>query len=260
MMEMLDAALSHQKSLLVVSCNCNCLGGIRTCPVKKIIICFFCLLWDIGRSVRVYFFDEFDLILTSDWYLWICDEFEKFDHDQFINYKFEVGNGCWFGQCVGMESHHRGSILPSWGFPKLSVLPSNSRSRGINSRSDCGSFGETEVHLRRRCQQHANYPNNARSSLKNKARFPTVDSKREEVTQVIAARNDPEGILRDWFSHVTERGIHPGQQRMSVVDIISHPFRRRNRERLLVEQNMFQNGDFHYLGMGRGCLNTYVDN
>lgn len=92
---------------------------------------------------------------------------------------------------------------------------------------------------------------------KRETRFPNVDHQRFEVKRVIAAGIDLDEVLRDWFSHVTQRGIHPGHERISAVDIIPHEFRRKNRERKLVEDHMFWNDDFDYLGNGRGCFNTY---
>lgn len=49
--------------------------------------------------------------------------------------------------------------------------------------------------------------------------FPYNDHQRAEVRRVIDAGTDPNEVLRDWMAHVTTRGIHPGQQRMTVVDI-----------------------------------------
>ncbi len=126
--------------------------------------------------------------------------------------------------------------------------------------SFCCYFGETQQPVGRRIQQHFSNSCSRITPLRSTTQFPTIEHKRAEIAKVIAAGVDPDEILRDWFAHVTDRGLHPGQQRISVVDIISHPFLRKNRERVLVAEHMFENGDFHYLGMGRGCLNTYADN
>jgi len=120
-------------------------------------------------------------------------------------------------------------------------------------------FGESTQSLHTRCVAHHEDPCSSRSIFRNKTQFPTVQHKRTEIARVIAAGDDPDGVLRDWFSHITVAGIHPRQQRMSVVDIIPHTFLRKNRERNLVADYMFRNGDFDYLGNGRGCLNTYAE-
>jgi len=117
-------------------------------------------------------------------------------------------------------------------------------------------FGETKKSFHARCAEHRGNPCTNNGILKSK-KFTSVKARRAEVARVIAAREDPDDVLRDWFSHITDSGIHPGQQRMSVVDIIPHTFLRQNRERNLVAEHMFRNGDFDYLGMGRGCLNAY---
>lgn len=110
--------------------------------------------------------------------------------------------------------------------------------------------GETSQPLKKRCAGHRSQWCSSRSVLANRSVFPSIYSRQDAIERVIDDGVDPRNLLRDWFSHVTKRGIHPGHQRMSVVDIIPSSFLRKNRERNLVAEDFYRNGDFDYLGQG----------
>lgn len=111
-------------------------------------------------------------------------------------------------------------------------------------------FGESTQQLNTRASEHKTTPCNPSGPMKT---MP-VEQRRREVRTAIDSGVD-NVILRDWFSNITTGGIHPDQHRISVVDIIPNNYCRRTKERTLVEAHMFHQGDLHYLGFGRGCLN-----
>lgn len=74
-------------------------------------------------------------------------------------------------------------------------------------------FGETSQSLLVRAGQHKTIPCNACSPLKQ---IP-VYHRRIELCRVIAGGVDPDEVLRDWFAHITDGGVHPGQQQISVM-------------------------------------------